>query len=208
MYDSKKKKKHGIRTAFLTTVTRWTVTDDAASADVRFLPNKIGKNSLYVMCWMTAMTNFRASWYSISSFHCGFSDANSVTKKLCSRNRATCDTAMSGCWFTRPSPKPKRTMKNTFSRVLIDPGIFFFFFIARREGRDYTVCNEILTIWVERQSKAIRWRVDDRETRARLEKTVALSFVIASIGCVVYHWGRAGAKNAKRTTTIRIVRPR
>lgn len=54
------------------------------------------------------MTNFLASWYSISSFHWGLSCANSVAKKLCNRKRATCDTAMSGCWFTRPSPNRDR----------------------------------------------------------------------------------------------------
>jgi len=82
------------------------------------------------MCWMMAMTNFLASWYSISSVHWGLSSANSVTKKLCNRKRATCDTAMSGCWFTRPSPNRDRqklvrfkiihtTLHRNFSQVAV-----------------------------------------------------------------------------------------
>jgi len=87
-----------------------------ANFNLNYLPNKIGRNSLYVMCWMMAMTNFLASWYSISSVHWGLSCANSVAKKLCNRKRATCDTAMSGCWFTRPSPNWDRQKLVSFEK--------------------------------------------------------------------------------------------
>lgn len=91
---------------------------------------------------MIATTNFLASWYRISSFHCGLSCANSVTKKLCNRNRATCDTAMSGCWFTRPSPvrskkKNKKIVSKSIHQVTQQTVIMTVAFIGYRREDDH-----------------------------------------------------------------------
>lgn len=51
-----------------------------------------------------APTIFRASWYSVSSSHCGFNLFSSVARRLCSRRKSVCSTVRAGISSTRMSP--------------------------------------------------------------------------------------------------------
>ena len=64
----------------------------------------MGRNSLKVMCWISAPTMRRPSWNSRSSSHWGLISASSRTIRLCSLNQTVCMAANWGCSLTRPSP--------------------------------------------------------------------------------------------------------
>lgn len=68
------------------------------------LPNKIGKNSLYVTCWIMPMLMRRASWKRVSSSQCGFTWAKPAAKRLCSRAINVCMQVRTSCSLTRISP--------------------------------------------------------------------------------------------------------
>lgn len=80
------------------------------------LPNKIGKNSLNVMCWMMAMLIRRASWNRVSSSQCGLIWARFVANRLCSLAINVCMQVSTSCSFTRISPASKQYML-LFGRV-------------------------------------------------------------------------------------------
>lgn len=67
-------------------------------------PKKIGRNSLKVMCWISAMTILRLSWYRRSSSQLGLISCNRSAILLCSRIQIVCIAANCGCSLTRPSP--------------------------------------------------------------------------------------------------------
>jgi hypothetical protein len=67
---------------------------------------------LYVMCWISAITIFRVSWYNVSSSQWGFNCANFAAMWLCSRSQSVCMTASWGCRFTRISPSNKQSRVN------------------------------------------------------------------------------------------------
>lgn len=50
-----------------------------------YLPNNIGKNSLYVMCWIWAVIMCLDSWKICSSSQCGFKEDNWSAIMLCWR---------------------------------------------------------------------------------------------------------------------------
>ena len=55
------------------------------------LEKNTGSHSLYVICCISAPTILRASWKSLSSFHCGFNECNLLAIRLCSRTQITCN---------------------------------------------------------------------------------------------------------------------
>ncbi|KAH3737627.1 hypothetical protein DPMN_044220 [Dreissena polymorpha] len=68
---------------------------------------------------MMAMTIFRASWYSVSSFQAGCSAASAVARRLCSRTNTVCKAARAGCEFTRESPVGINRYTSAISRMLL-----------------------------------------------------------------------------------------
>ena len=65
---------------------------------------RLGINSLYVICWISAMTIRRASWKIVSSFHVGLSALKELAIRLCSLAHKVCITVSCGCSVHLESP--------------------------------------------------------------------------------------------------------
>lgn len=99
------------------------VTEIIANFKTMKLPNKTGKNSLYVMCCNCAPTIRFASSNMMSFVHSGFSERRFDARKLCCRAHKTCIDVKWTFSLARVSPDSKQYFPFAFISASLQPSV-------------------------------------------------------------------------------------